>query len=339
VTGPAQLSTSPSFADAPHELQEILTSAVEVEFATLTRSGAPVANPLFPYYDTGARSIDIGTGVAYPAKADRARMNPHVGLLFAPGSHAGDPASLREGGDRPDLDVRQSPVALLWAVGSVRDSDIQANTDRYVREFLSRYPKSAPPWTESQSMVQYWARIWIECTPVRALWWPRGLESDEEPRRWEATENSIRPSDPEPSGTGSIDIRRPAVVDWRPRAAALASSYPTPVLTTVDRAGFPLPFPTFGATLADDGFELDVPHQIPSECVGRACLTFGGAATFVGELARDSRGTVTFTVHRLLGSLPKVLAAPEEARANGVMARLVSELDRRGQPIPIVRQT
>src|SRR5271163_3798510 len=73
------------------EISVQMTEARVVEFATISARGVPVKKPLFQYYGPTGSTIDVATGVAYPAKADRVRHNPRVGLLFAPGIAAQDP--------------------------------------------------------------------------------------------------------------------------------------------------------------------------------------------------------------------------------------------------------
>ena len=77
-----------TFDTIDSEIQDALLDTRESEFATLTRSGQPIANPLFHYYSHGAPTIDIATGLAYPAKANRVRGNPKIGLLLGPAVHA-----------------------------------------------------------------------------------------------------------------------------------------------------------------------------------------------------------------------------------------------------------
>jgi hypothetical protein len=73
----------------------------------------------------GGRSLDVSTGLTYPAKAERARRDPRVCLLFA------DPVG--SGIDAP-------PTVLVQGLATVRDCDLQANTDRYVRASMKRFP-------------------------------------------------------------------------------------------------------------------------------------------------------------------------------------------------------
>jgi len=323
------------FATAPAVLQDMIAATREAEYATLTRRGVPIANPLFHYYRPGAHSVDIATGLAYPAKADRARANPRVGLLLGPAVHARDPVAMIEHGAPDAAALTEQPVVVIAAMAAVRDSDIQANTDRYVRLFVSEHPMIGPDWEAMKSRLNYWARIWVECTPVRVLYWPKGLIDSEPPLVWQASDDAEFPaSDPSPGGSPSPRARWPAE-DWRARADRVLEHFPLPVLTVVDAAGFPLPFPVLAAGRTDAGFQLSLARHSPWEARGEACLSFGALATFVGRL-QTVDGQTQFEVERLIGDLPSVFDTPQD-QLDAMMERLDTELHRRGQPMPIVR--
>ena len=117
----------PSGATWPRELLDVFERAITCEYASLTRAGAPVTVPTTPYLGA-AGTIDVSTGLTYPAKAERARRNPRVALLFADSLGAG----------RSD-----APVVLVQGHAAVRDADLQANTDRYVRASMKKLPAAA----------------------------------------------------------------------------------------------------------------------------------------------------------------------------------------------------
>jgi Pyridoxamine 5'-phosphate oxidase len=331
--------------EMPEQIRSVLAEAREVEFATISARGVPVNNPLFHYYGPAGTTIDLATGVAYPAKADRARRNPRVGLLFAPGIAAQDPVvkgSLpgqvsMEG--TPAVSPGDRPVAVICATASVRDSDIQANTDRYVRDFLRDHPLRVP-WEQDRERVWYYARIYIECTPRRVLFWPAGASGGAAPVVWEAPPQwRARPSDPAPVSRGAGRQEWPASA-WRETAMAVLADIPIPTLTVIDADGYPLPFPTTGARITDEGFELSLPGRLPWSPAGPACLTFAVSATFLGTV-RHSAAQAIFTVDRLVGNLPlsgnKLLPGTSPQARKILLSRLEEQLELRNQPMPEVR--
>lgn len=328
----------------PDEVREIITSAPEAEYATLSSAGMPIANPLFHYYGPNG-TIDVATGIAYPAKAERAKRNPRVGLLFAPDVAAHDPVVRNAlpgqvGSVHTAATSRTgSPVALVAAVASVQDTDIQANTDRYVRDFTREHPLNTT-WEQEQLRVWYYARIYIECTPVRVLWWPEGLRTGEPPRVWSATDVALSDAAPA-SGPGGRGKQWPAP-HWREAAERVVQAGAAPTLTVADADGFPLPFPTLAAELTDTGFDLELPTRQPWTPTGQACLTFTVSATFLGTASQTADGA-HFAVDRVLGNLPlsgndQMPRDSDEARSQ-LMERLARELAKRGQPVPQVRLT
>ena len=107
----------------PQELTETFERSITCEYASLTRGGAPVTVPSTPY--VGGGTLDVSTGLAYPAKAERARRNPKVALLFA---------------DAIGAAAGVGPVVLVQGHAAVRDADLQENTDRYVRLATRKLP-------------------------------------------------------------------------------------------------------------------------------------------------------------------------------------------------------
>ena len=73
----------------PLELIPLLTDSWVCEYASIRKNGTPVTHPLLPWPGEDGRTIDVNTGLAYPTKAEMARNNPHVCLLYS------DPTCLR----------------------------------------------------------------------------------------------------------------------------------------------------------------------------------------------------------------------------------------------------
>ena len=211
----------------PAELLPLFEAAITTEYASLTTRGVPLTYPLNPYISEDGSLLEVTTGLSYPSKAERARRNPRVALLFS------DPVGTNL--DRP-------PVVLVQGMAAVRDADLQGNTDRYLRRSFKKLPSaySGTPAFMLKRMPWYFARIWIQITPLRMFWWTAG-DLSRPPQTWQApAEISIPASDPPPQGK-SLGGWTEGPQDWRPGAAFAVAHLGDPVLTLVDEQGYPLP--------------------------------------------------------------------------------------------------
>jgi hypothetical protein len=314
-----------AFPELPEGVADVLATSLYTEFASLTPSGVPLDTPLFAFIGPERSTIDVATGLAYPAKANRVRRNPKVGLLL-------------EGNGNPG-----EPVVSVAGIGAVRDADIQANVERYLAETAARLPVTSGgmPWSTVRQAVWYWARIIVETTPVRIAWWPSVDHLDDQPTVWQAPESAtFPPSDPAPVGPPSPPATWHQPTDWRPRAEQVLQQQITGHLSVKDEGGFPLPFRMRSTYLAETGFVLDVPKGAPWKATGRASLCFSGRATFVGEVEPTVDGAY-LTVERRLPDMPlmadpRELWAPQPETKAALVARLEKELARRGLPLPRV---
>ncbi len=324
----------------PAGLRAVWEHSATAEYASLTRTGLPVTVPTTPYVGTGGRTLDVTTGLTYPAKAERARRDPRVCLLFA------DPVG--SGIDDP-------PVVLVQGLATVRDADLQANTDRYIRISTQKYPAAmkGQPRFVLKRMGWYFARIWIEITPLHVRWWPN-RDLDEQPQSWHAPEGTAAPlSDPAPSGAQPRAWLRPPT-SWR-EAAHACERLPLHDLTVVDANGFPLCVPV-RSRLVDDGFVVDLGPGAPLFDEGPACLTmhahpevFTGQEnrTFVGRVVPEATtagtpSTVRVLVDRALADWSIVGSRAQSAigflrKGHLLSPRLGTEAARRFQPVPTVR--
>ena len=102
--------------------------AITVEYTSLTRAGLPIMIPLTPFLGEDQLSVDVSTGLTYPAKAERARRNPKVCLLFSDpvGSGLSNPpivlvqglarlASSRPHGSSVPFSARKTTTCLPWS--------------------------------------------------------------------------------------------------------------------------------------------------------------------------------------------------------------------------------
>lgn len=320
----------------PDAVGQVLERAITVEYTSLSRTGTPIMIPVSPYLQPGARTVDVSTGLTYPAKAERARRNPKVCLLFA--DHVGS-------------GLADAPVVLIQGLATVRDADLQANTDRYVRQALAKTPEMMKglPGFALRRLIFYFARIWIEVTPTEIVWWT-STALDHEPGRWLAPAGTTAPpSDRAPPGRQPPAwLHRPA--DWQPTAWKAIANLDQRDLAWVGANGFPLSVPVAGVEQTAQGFALSLGDHLPEIPHGPACLTFHGHPatftrqanhTFVGDISRAGP-EYRFRVQRLLadvslagGRMANMLTFFGAGRR--LRPRLQTEAARRGQPVPKVR--
>jgi hypothetical protein len=305
----------------PVPVRQLIEAAISMEFATVSAAGIPIDTPTFAFCDTAGGSMDLATGLAYPAKAERARRNPKVGLLI-------------EG-------LPGEPVVAIAAQAAVRDADIQANVDRYIAETSAYFEmySGGNPWSVARQATWYWSRIFIRCLPLRILWWPDATAMDEPAREWHAPTGTVPPrSDPAPETAISPAPQWPSR-PWQERVTE-AFALGLPHLTVLDADGYPLPVRTRRVERAEGGFSLDVPTGARWVKAGPASLCFLGTINFLGHV-EPRAGTATFRVERVLPTLPTVadpreLWQPSEGTRQAFTSRLARELERRGLPMPQV---
>ncbi|MEX5635930.1 pyridoxamine 5'-phosphate oxidase family protein [Parafrankia sp. FMc2] len=305
--------------DLPAAVSGLIESGVVAEFSTVSAAGIPIDTPTYYFPADDMSTIDLATGLPNPAKAERVRRNPKVGLLI-------------EG--RPE-----EPVVVVRAHGAVRDSDIQANAVRYLAETGYKGISHGITWEEARKAVTYWSRIIIENKPERVYWWENHAALDSPPQVWAAEPGTVFPaSDPAPAGR----MKKSAwpVRPW-PVVAREAVEGGTPAhLSVLDDDGYPLPMRALDLSLTDDGFLLRLPAGTPWQLKGRASLTFAGFRTFVGDAGPDG-DRVLFRVERALPQHPatldtKQVLQPSEDTLAKARARLEHEASRRGQSLPVI---
>lgn len=317
----------------PNLLDAVFGNSVTVEYASLTASGRPVTVPLNPFVGDG--TLDVSTGLTYPTKAERARRNPKVCLLFA------DPIG---------RGMRDAPVVVVQGHAAVRDADLQANTDRYVQLTAAKYREATsliPAFLRAR-LGFYYARIWIQVTPLHIRWWPdRSLATP--PQSWHASPDTPLPlSDPAPPGSPPRAWKQ-APPDWRSVLTEALRQLPLADLTVVDADGYPLCLPVSTGALRGNQLALSVGPGAPSLSPGPACLTLHGhGEVFTAQENRSLLGEFmpgeqpSFHVERAIGdwSIPsnKLRAALSMWQiSRALRPRVEAEAARRGQPVPRIR--
>ena len=324
----------------PEELVPLLVHETWVnvcEFASIKRDGTPVTVPLGVFPGEKGRTIGISARLAFPSKAERVRKNPKVCLLYS--EPKGSP-------------VENPPVILVYGHATVRDADLQANLDRFAREQTARVQTFRKmPSFMLRWMSGFLAAIWIEVTPLKILWWP-DANLEKPAQQWHAPEGIFAPpSDPPPKPRPLQ--HKPVVTpssDWRQEIAYAFNRLGSPILTVVDRAGYPVQFRARSGVLQSDGVRLDLPPAMPAEAKGGACLTFHTIQVkngemvanenrhFIGDIIQDGAAAL-FRVERQLPSLSAKFNGPGDVLSyirliRASRKRAKAEAARRGQPMP-----
>jgi len=247
-------------ASLPQDVQAVFARFITTELTTIDSVGQPITWPVTPYYSPGGPCIDVTTGLGYPKKANDARQNPLVALLFSEpaGSGLGD-----------------APIVLVQGSADVDDRDLDANYRRYVRESAEKLPHAAklqPPDPLKRFLSFYYTRIYIHVRPERIYVWHHG-DIASEPELFDTHMEEVRSGHSEeparfhaaPAGGAS---------SWDERILELGTRYPTAALSIVSPDGFPF---AIRVPVSVDGarrwIRIDAaPDAIPLQ-PGRACLT------------------------------------------------------------------
>jgi hypothetical protein len=301
----------------PQAAQDLIRSGINTSFTSISSAGVPIDTPLLIFYAEDLSTIDLATGIAYPAKAERARKNPRVGLLI-------------EGG-------KDEPVISIAGMAAVRDSNIEANAIRYISEVGHYGPSLMQPWEVGHKAVWYWSRIIMEIMPKRVYWWENRAAMDGPPNILETPAGTVFPaSDPAPAGklSGSVDWPKSA---WQDHIQAYLDRNAAGQLSLFADDGFALPFTARSVKLDGDTLILDMPKGLPwTQTSGTAGFTFEGRATFVGDVSHDG-STWRFRIERMLPYMPMVIDAQQvllPEGKEGLIERLKHEVARRNQGIP-----
>jgi hypothetical protein len=306
--------------ELPERVFRFIEEGVVCEFATVSQAGVPIDTPTYYFPSEDMATIDLATGLSYPAKAERARRNPKVGLLM-------------EGG-------ADEPVVAMRGMAAVRDADLQRNAVRYIAETGFDRISHGVDWAGARKAVWYWTRIIVEVMPERILWWDNPAATDSSPHVWNAPAGTVFPqSDPKPPGRTSPPSKWREEI-WRDSARAAIGRGASAHLTLIDDDGFPMPVRARAVELVEDGLRLVMPPSVPWRGRGRATLTYAGVETFVGEASEDG-DAIKLRVERALPVLPGMRDSTQVFRPNdevygNLMPRLEEEIRRRGQPIPTI---
>jgi Pyridoxamine 5'-phosphate oxidase len=277
----------------PQDVQAVFERFITTEFTTVDARGQPITWPVTPYYHGGEGCVDVTTGVGYPKKADDARRNPHVSLLFS------DPTG--SGMDRP-------PMVLLQGTARVDEDDLKANRDRYVREAQAKLKRQMPPKPLHGLLSWYLDRIYVHVWPERVYVWPEG-DCTREPELFDAHMEEVRSGHVEEPDEGRAppDAGAPR---WDERMDELGTRYRTAVVSLVSPDGFPfslrvpIKVDREARRVRIDADALGVPVQpgLACVCAHDHAPDFSWQRNFQvrGDLVEDEQGWA-IVPHKLVG--------------------------------------
>jgi hypothetical protein len=280
----------------PQDVREVFERFITCEYTTIDSRQQPIVWPVTPYYRSGDATIDVTTGLGYPKKADDARRNPYVSLLFSDPTGSGISSGIR---------------VLVQGMAEVDDRDLDANRERNWRESWEKLPgirKMHPPKPLRGLFNWYYTRIYVHVRPERVFVWPDGDQA-KEPLPHGSRMEEVRSGLSEEPATGHAPAEG-GTAAWDERIEELGRRYATAVLAWVAPDGFPLAV-RLGVELDRERRRVRLegePAGLPI-AGGRACLTahahspeFAWQENFQvrGDLVRDEGGW-SLIPHRLLG--------------------------------------
>ncbi|HEV3228596.1 MAG TPA: pyridoxamine 5'-phosphate oxidase family protein [Solirubrobacteraceae bacterium] len=283
-------------ASLPPVIQDVFARFITTEYTTVDASEQPIAWPVTPYYRPGGPTIDITTGLGYPKKANDARANPKVALLFS---------------DPTGCGVPDPPMVLVQGTAEVNDHDLVANRERYAHESAVKLPGAQslqPPAPMRRFFSWYYTRIYVHVRPERIYVWPQA-DIAVEPLLYGSHMEEVRSGHSEEADLPHAEPEGGAAT-WDARVAELGSRYTSAALAFVAPDGFP--FTVRVAVRADPANRRVRIAALPTGTpivAGPGCLTahdhapdFRWQRNFQirGDLQQDDQGW-WLSPHRLVG--------------------------------------
>jgi hypothetical protein len=243
----------------PADLKKIFDAYLTTEYTTVDSKGQPITWPVTPYYDPDADTVDVTTGIGYPKKANDARANPMVSLLFS---------------DPTGSDLGSPPMVLVQGIAVVDDEDLAANRDRYQRESTAKLPGAKdqmPPGFMLKWFSWYFDRLYVKVRAERVYIWHDGPLA--EPELLDSHMEEVRSGhDEEPDVEHPTTSGKDAV--WDERMLTLGTTYDTAVLSLVCPDGFPFSVRVPVTAIKSEKLVLidQTPVGVPLQ-PGIACIT------------------------------------------------------------------
>lgn len=229
--------------DLPLGVQSVFREFMTCEFATIGKSGAPIAWPVMPVYQSEPLRFTLPTAIGLSQKAANARRNPRVSLLFSDptGSNLGDPPAVLVQGDATVSDEIFSSLSQV-------DEPLRVALIDQAQKMFARQPGIAAYASNpiSRFLISwYFIRLGVFVKPRRILWWehrdfaqaPREMvlgtdEAEPTVQRKFAVPMGAREVAETPVGAGDL---AKAYERW----SRLLPTFPSAVLTVPDPSGYP----------------------------------------------------------------------------------------------------
>ena len=213
----------------PPEVREVFERFITTEYTTVDARQQPITWPVTPYYEPGAATIDVTTGIGYPKKADDAERNPRSSLFFSDPTGAG---------------IERPPTVLVQGTG--RDRRPRPRRERRALLCASRARscrrrrRCIRPKPMRRLLSWYYARLYIKVRPERVFVWPDG-DQTREPTLLDAHMEEVRSGHSEEPAAEHAPTQG-GEARWDARLSQLGERYDTAVLTWVGPDGFPISF-------------------------------------------------------------------------------------------------
>jgi general stress protein 26 len=283
-----------------HTIEESFTC----QFTSVTKSGTPVALPVFlNHFDPDTGTLIISSPAAVK-RLENVRQHPEVAMLFS----------------QVGVGKGESPhVLLVQGMAEVDDTDLEHGWKRYFAGWARRQPSARETVPKMRQMWPgYVQRAIIRVQPTRFLGWPEG-DMQRTPEAVEVhgatSENQRPPALSRRPRSGRV-TESDVMIVWTDELIAQIGSYSRAALSYMGESGYPVTLPLpFTFDRLEHHFTFPRPSQPPaisSEAEGSTSITLlrydqqranEAYLLFYGQLARHDDTwsfTPTRVVHRSL---------------------------------------
>jgi hypothetical protein len=237
----------------PDWMYHTIEESFRCQFTSVTKSGAPVALPVFlNHFDPDTGMLIISSPIAVK-RVENVRQYPEVAMLFSPVG-----VGIRE----------PHHVLLVQGMAEVDDTDLEQEWKRYFAGWARRQPSAREHLPQMRQMWPgYVQRAIIRVQPTRFLGWPLGdmLRPPEAVEVHGATSDHQEPTalvrPPRSSRVTASDV----MIEWTDELIAQIDSSSRAALSYLGELGYPVTLPLlFTFDRLEHHFTFPVPAQAPA---------------------------------------------------------------------------